>query len=103
MARRRYGRRKGRRGGRRAIPVLSTLPVLLPAIKTYQAVGISKSFPDYMLWQTTGYSTTDGKFNTGILTQQAGLVLLAIVGHKVANKFGINKAMKRLTMGMLQL
>jgi len=72
-------------------------------VKTYEAVGLSKSFPDYFLWQATGYSSTDSGFNIPIVTRQLGLVVAGMVGHKIANRMGINKHIKKLTMGYLTL
>lgn len=95
--------KKGRGKKNHAIPTLATMPILIPAIQTYGAVGLSKAFPEYMLWQTTGYSVSDKAFNTGILTRQAMLVLLSLVGHKVANRTGVNRMARKLTMGYLEL
>ena len=103
LGRRRYGRK--RKGGRtsRAVPLLMTMPVIVPAMKTYSAVGLTASFPEYMLWQTTGYSMTDGKFNKTIVMRQLGTVVAGMIGHKIANRMGINKHIKKLTFGYLQL
>lgn len=95
--------RKSRKSGKPAIPLLMTLPVVIPAVKSYQAVGMTAALPEYMLWQTTGYSASEGKFNKDLVIRQVGLTVAGMVGHKVANRLGINKHLKRMTMGYFNL
>lgn len=86
-----------------AVPLFATLPVVLPAIASYKAVGFSTALPEYMLWQTTGYSMSDSAFNKTIVVRQASLVVLSYVGHRLANRLGINRAIRKLTGGAVQL
>lgn len=100
---RKMARKKKSRKQDRAIPLLLTLPVVVPAIRTYNEVGLSKAFPEYFLLESTGYSTTDSKFNENVIKRQLGLVVAGMVGHKIANRLGINKHLKKMTMGYLKL
>ena len=79
------------------------LPVVVPAIEAYKAVGLSKQFPENYLWRQTGYSMTDNAVNTGIVTKIIGLAILGTVGHKIAGRLGINRYVKKMTFGYVQL
>jgi len=102
MARRRRGR-KGRKG-RTAIPILPTIVAAMPAYNAYKAVGFTMALPDNLVYQYTGYSTNLGKMvDTTKPVALATGMLVAVIGHKVASKLGVNSKLKKLTMGYLQL
>jgi len=99
MARR---RRKGRGKKSKAIPVLPVAAVALPAMRAYGAVGATKELPKYMLWEYVGIRG-DGAFDSAQMMKGAVPIILAIIGHKVANKTGINRYVKKATFGWLTL
>ena len=96
---------KKHRGGRRGrtFPVLMSLPVLVPAWKAYSEVGLTKELPANYLWQQTGYNIHDGHISFDKTGTVIGLVILGAIGHKVANRLGINRQVKKLSAGMLSL
>jgi hypothetical protein len=100
-------RRKGRRGfGRKskAIPMLAIAPVIYQSVASYRQVGGDLTLvPENLFWRFTGYSMKDGGFNKNVAAASAGMFLAAFVAHKVANRFGINKHVKKLTGGYLVL
>ena len=96
--RRRYSRKKGSRRKDKSIPLSMLLPVA-PAAKRVMDVGINKDTPDWILFEMTGYSLTDKAFHTDVIKRQAGLAIVSLVSHKVANKIGLNRALKKATMG----
>ena len=104
MARRRYS--KKRRGGKksRAIPLVGTVVAAYPAYKAYQmAGGFNAELPVQLVYRYTGYSTTLGTFNSDIPVKLGTGMLVAMVAHKVANKAGVNRHLKKLTMGYLTI
>ena len=103
--RRSYRGRKGRgRRGSKAIALLPTVVALMPAVNAYKVQGFTQKLPEELVLQYTGFSTSMGKFyDTSKPVALAGGMIVAIIGHKMATKFGINRSIKRLTGGMLQL
>ena len=104
MARRRGRKGKGRKGSK-AIPLLIVGPAILPpAMGVYDALksGNIASIPDELKWRILGVSV-DNRFDGTKAMQYWTPVLLGIVGHKICNRFGINKYAKKLTGGMFQL
>ena len=101
MARR---RRKGRRSKRGAVPILPTIVAAMPAYNAYKAVGFTSALPVNLVFQYTGYSTNLGRMvdTSKPIALGTGMVV-AFIGHKVANKLGVNSKLKKLTMGYLQL
>lgn len=91
MARR---RKKSRSKGKKKLPILPMLPAVVPAVMAYKAVGISSEFPNYFVWQLTGYSPSDDAWNKTVMKRQIGLVAVGAVGHMIANKY-INKKLPK--------
>ena len=103
MARKRYGR-KGRGTKSRAIPMLAIAPVIYQSVASYRQVGGDLTLvPENLFWRFTGYSMKDGRFNKNVAVASAGMFLAAFAAHKIANRFGINKHVKKLTGGYLVL
>ena len=100
MARRR--KKKGSRKKDKAIPILMLAPIF-PAVARVAAEGVSSATPKVILFETLGYSMDGNEWNMGRVYRQAGLSVGALVGHKVANKIGLNRALKKATMGYLCL
>ena len=105
------GRRRGRKGrGRRskAIPVLPTVAALYPGLKgvqwwLYESDKKLTSLPVGVIGAYTGYNMDTGAFVSSVPIKVVGLVLGGYVGHKIANKIGVNKYIRKATMGMLTL
>jgi hypothetical protein len=102
--RRSYRGRKGHgRRGSKAFPIMGALPVIVPLLDAYKSQGFTKGFPENYLYQQTGYALSDGTIHWGQTTKIAGLAILGIVGHKVAGRVGLNKYVKKLSLGWFQL
>jgi len=99
MARRRRGR--GRKS--KAIAVLPTIVGVMPAINAYRGAGLSKDLPAWLMVEYTGYNPVNKTFDSSKPIALGTGVVVAIIGHKLANNFGINRTVKKLTGGMLQL
>ena len=103
MARRRRGKRSRRRTSK-AIPVLPTVAAVLPAYKAWTgAAGDFKTLPMLLMWEYTGYNTDTGTFRYEKLAGTAGPIVVGYIAHKVANRIGVNRMIKKLTMGYLTL
>ncbi len=100
MARRRRGRRGKKKGG---IPLLVVLPAIYPAVDSlYSCRANLKQIPVDMIWRYTGYAPGQA-WNSGQGIQTLLSVLAGYAGHKIANKVGVNKYVKKLTMGWFTL
>lgn len=119
---RRYGKKKGKskskgtkrrntrmaKGKRRrkdkAIPLGMAAPVVLVGYDSWQdSSGDVKAFANLIMGRTTGYYPVDAVFN---ITRAKMFWLGEGVGYvigKVATKVGLNKHIKKLTMGYLKL
>ena len=104
MARRRG--RKGKGHKQKAIPLLMLAP-LVPAAQVAWSVKDSKN-PIYIarnfIQQATGFDV-EGKlpYSWEIGARQLGLVIGGMVVHRIANRTGVNKYMRKATMGYLVL
>lgn len=101
MARRRRKRRRGSKS--KAIPVLPTVAAIYPAYKAYNAVGLTKTLPAAIMQQYTGYYPETGDFNSSFPLRTGGMFIAGYIGHKVASKTGVNRWIKKATMGFLTL
>ena len=103
--RRYYGRKK--KGGRKqkAFPILLAAPVIPGFVSAY---NVRASGPVEMVksgvYEITGVDITgQSNLNTTKTFKSLGLVVIGIVGHKIATRVGINRIMKKATLGYLQL
>jgi hypothetical protein len=101
MARRRGRKGRGRRTSK-AIPILPVIGAIIPAYDAYKQVGFSKDLPARMLYVYTGASNT-APWNSDQALKAVALVVGGAIGHKVANKLGVNRYVKKATMGWLTL
>lgn len=98
--------KKKRRGGRKknkAIPVIMTLTAAYPSIKAYDTVGLTKDLPQHLVYRYTGYATWDGSWNKDIPIKLGTGMAISYIAHKVATKVGVNKTIRKLTGGWLEL
>jgi len=100
MARR---KRRGGRKGSKAIAILPVAALSIPAFEAYSGCGGDlKTLPKWLLYTYTGTREAGG-WDSVRATRNIGLLIGAVVGHKVANKMGLNKYIKKATFGYLQL
>ena len=98
-------RRKGKRkGGRKqkAIPLLPTVASVVPAYNAYKSVGFTSGLPIQLLYEYTGYAAGDKKFYPAKAISTGSLILVSVIGHKIANKT-VNRYIRKLSMGYLVL
>ncbi len=106
MARGRRGRK--RRGHKsKAFPILLAAPIVPGAwtvVKQLQAGQGAGEALRSGVYEMTGIDLSgQGKLNTAKTMQTAGLLIVGLAGHKIASRVGINRIMKKATMGFLQL
>ena len=90
----------------RAVPSLAIIAGFAPtAIYAYQGLAVNgpHEVVTRLLARLTGYSMTEKKWKWDELVDGWGPVLLGIAAHKVANATGINKSVRKLTMGLLSI
>jgi len=75
---------------------------MMPAYNAYKAAGMTRALPDQLFYEYTG---VDGNRNIvwGKTTQTVGLILAGVIGHKVAGRLGLNKYVKKATLGYFTL
>ena len=91
--------------GNKAIPILGIMPII-PAAQIMW--DVRSQGPIEMVrngvYKLTGFDPKgEGKFKQEYALATLGLVVAGIIGHKVANRTGINRHIKKLTMGFVQL
>ena len=105
MARRRGKKRRGRKS--KAIPVLPVIVAAMPAAKASMTslggTGLTTALPDRLVYEYTGYSTNLGTWESSKAVALGTGLLVAFVGHKIANKVGVNRQLRKITGGMLVL
>ena len=100
------GKRRGKKGGKKskAIPLAMAIPI---AYIGYDAVkgagGDVRAALNAISVHTTGYSPMSGTFNVDWAKAFWLGEIAAIIVHKAANKTGVNKAIKKFTMGYLTI
>jgi hypothetical protein len=97
--------RRGKRGfGKKnhAIPVAPLLPLVGVIANDFKS-GANAANMNTFTEDITGYNMTTGKFNIMQATPFWGAEIAGIVVHKVAAKVGVNRYVKKLTMGYLEL
>ena len=100
MARR---RRKGKgRRGKFSVPLLAMAPVY-PAAARVLTEGTMADKPKLLVYELTGYNMFTGQWEKAKAASIATIAVVGFVGHKVANKVGINRALRKATGGWISL
>ena len=101
MARRRR-KGKGRRGSKGVYLSALALPAVV-GIQAYNTAGLNKGLIWEIPYQLTGYDFKSGSgWNSSIAVRNLGLVVVAMVSHRVASKLGVNRGIKKATMGLVK-
>ena len=100
-------RRRGRRRGRKSKPTIAVLPIL-PVVMVIKssydlAGGLNTNMANRVVEDMTGYNMLGGTYSMAKATPFWLGEVAAIVVHKVATRTGINRHVKRLTMGYVTL
>lgn len=98
-------KKKGYHRGKQSIPIMPVIPVVGAVYGAYVSGGnkIGMGFVNELSKNLIGLNPTTGVFT---FSEAAPFWLgegVAIVGHMVANKTGINNHVRRATMGFLSL
>jgi hypothetical protein len=104
MARHRGKKRRGFGHKNKAIPIAPLAPIVGVGLAAFSG-GLNAASLKTLAVHTTGYDMNDGKFKVQeALPFWTAMVVGGIV-HKVANKpaLGINRLVRKATMGMLEL
>lgn len=82
------------RGGAKIslLTVLGVAPTAVTCYNAYKSNGL-KSAADTAIARFTGWDAGQGKFNMSELVKGWGPLILGGIGHKLANKFGVNRAL----------
>jgi hypothetical protein len=101
---RRYRGRKGRgRRSSKALPMLPAFAVAYPFFQSYKEKGLSVDMGTNLMYKFTGYHPEVSGWQPQIAAKTVGPIIVAVIGHKVAGKLGINRYVKKLSLGWLQL
>jgi hypothetical protein len=100
MARYRKKHRSGKKN--RAIPMAPLMPLVGVVLNDMKG-GVNAASFNTLAEDITGYNMTTGKFNVSQAVPFWGGEIVGIVVHKAATKFGVNRYVKKLTMGFLEL
>lgn len=96
-------RRKGKKKGKTSIALLPLMPVAYVGYNAYKSASSLGGAINSFLGQTIGYYPSQGTFSVDNAKMFWFGETVAIIGHKVANKVGINKGLRALTGGWLSL
>ncbi len=98
MARRRKGRRQ-----KPSIALAPLIPVTYPLYKAYKMVGFTGAYPAVAFGELTGYDPIYKQFNSWLAMRNLGGLAAGIVVHKIFNRTGINRHVRRLTGGWFSI
>ena len=100
---RRYGRK--RKGGKsKSFAVLPIVPIAFVAKDSYdKAGGLNTNMLNRLVESTTGYNMIGKTYSARAAMPFWMGEVAAIVVHKVANKTGVNKHVRKLSMGYLSI
>jgi hypothetical protein len=101
MARRRGRKRRGRR--QKSVSIALIVPPLGLAADQISKKGVTYSAAGGILAGMTGYDPTQQTFNADWAKPFWMGMVAAIVAHKVAEKVGVNKQVRKATMGYLSI
>lgn len=91
----RNGKRKGRRNGGLTLPVAVIAGFAPLAVNVINTPGGLEPKAWMLTQALTGYDTRAQRFWFPNLMKGAIPIILGIIGHKVANKLGVNSALSR--------
>ena len=102
---RRKGKKKGSRGKKnRALPIAIVTPLIMPAVTNVLPKVMSGDMKGAINSLALEYAGYDGKsFRASQVAEWAIPTMVGYVLHKGANKVGINKWARKLTMGFLEI
>lgn len=98
---RRFGKKRGRARAK-SIPMLPIAPLVAVAYTSMQYDGVENKM-NMLIQKTTGVNIKDGSFNAARATPFWIAEGVGIIGHKAANKLGVNNYVRRMTFGYLSL
>lgn len=100
MARR---RKKGKRSKKGKFYLSQIVLPLDIAMRSYAVAGTDlKQYVYEIPFQVTGYDFKSGSgWNSGVAARNVGLAIGLMVSHKLASKVGLNRQIKKVTMGMI--
>jgi len=96
-------RRKKSRRSKPSIPLLPVLPVAMVAVNRVQQNGFTAVALDGMVKDMTGYDMMAKTYSFDAAKPFLLGEAVGIIGHKVASRVGINRHIKRLTLGYFSL
>ena len=98
-------RRKKKRGGKRdtAIPLALTIPVLYPGVSALMTQGLTEPALRTIAGRYLGMTDDMSTFDSARFMRTYTPVIMGFIVHKGATKLGINKHVKKATMGFLKL
>jgi len=82
---------------------LPVIAAVYPAYDAYKYAGFTKVLPATLMQTYTGYHPDAKTMNWDHPIKVATMVLVAFVGHKVFNRIGVNRYVKKATLGYLTL
>jgi len=99
-------RHKGKKRGfgrkNRAVAVAPLLPLAAVVMNDF-ATGVNKANAVKFTEDIIGYNMLTGKYDIMQATPFWGASIAGIVIHKAAAKVGVNRFVKKMTMGFLEL
>ena len=78
------------------------MPLVGVALNDFSG-GLNKGSVATFTEDIIGYNMTTGKFNIMQATPFWGATITGILVHKAAGKFGVNRYVRKLTMGFAEL
>ena len=86
------------------ISVLTALPAAFLIKDAYDVAGGNvMNMGGPLMYRFTGYNMTSGKWDGTRAMATLGIFATGYIGHKIANRIGINKHLSKLTGGWLNL
>ena len=100
--RRRYSRKRGRKS-KPSVALLPIMPAAAVVVGEFRKYGLSEATLQGSMYYMTGYNTADGTWSFDRMKGFATGTIVGVIAHKAANRFGINKHVRRLTGGFITL
>ena len=98
----RFRRKRGGSRKAKSIPVAVAAPMVYIGYREFK--NASSGHMDNVVENLTGYNPERGSFNLMTpIKATYGPMVAGVIGHKIANKVGLNNYIRRATMGYLSL